>query len=166
MLLKTKRRLLYLVSFALLCGAGGLLASVWTNPVMGISGATPTTASATPPAKSTKTESPRLTAAQFATYWQKPLRRPLYDPPPPPPKVIEKPPPKPIRAKLLATMVEPGNTMAMIQLSSNAVVFRKLGEEIGGEDQGAKIIDIVSGSVRVRRGEEETKLVVEGQEGK
>lgn len=166
MLLKTQRRLLYLISFALILFAGGLAAWVWTNPVELDPDSLSSTATAAPIAKSLESALPKVTGNQFASYWPKPLRRPLYDPPPPPPKVVEKPPPKPIRAKLLATMIEPGNTMAMIELSSGVVVFRKKGEEIGADDAGVTILDIATGSIRLRRGEEETKLVVPGQEGK
>ncbi|WP_029246819.1 hypothetical protein [Schlesneria paludicola] len=108
----------------------------------------------------------KLTVRDFESYWQQPLRRALYDPPPPPPpppKVVEIPPPRPITARLLATMIEPGNSMAMLQLQTGEVVFRKLGDEIGASDTGATISAIEEGVVNVERDKVVTKLAVSNQ---
>lgn len=111
----------------------------------------------------------KLTARDFESYWQQPLRRVLYDPPPPPPpppKIVEVPPPRPITSRLLATMIEPGNSMAMLQLQSGEVVFRKLGDEIGAADMGATISSIEEGVVNVERDKVITKLAVPNQGGR
>ena len=105
----------------------------------------------------------RFVARQFEPYWEKPLQQPLYDPPPPKPKVVEKPPPKPIQATILATMIEPNNTMAMIQLSGNKVVFRKIGEVIGPQNPEAIIADIQDGFVIVKQEEQEVRLTIPGK---
>lgn len=63
-------------------------------------------------------------------------------------------------------MVEPDNSIAMIQLSTGEVVFRKLGEEIGAADSGAIILAIDEGAIKVVHNEVESKLTVPGQGGR
>lgn len=169
MTLRTKRRLLILTSlFLFICAVG---VAAWPDSPWGKGDAFPLTEITFPIPES---ESPvpqqsaehHLTPQDFQPYWPKPLRGPLFDPPPPPPpKVVEKPPPRPLAAKLIATMVEPGNSMAMLQLSSGEVVFRKLGDEIGAADAGAIISAIDEGVIKVVCNEVESKLVVPGQGG-
>jgi len=102
-----------------------------------------------------------LSSKDFEAYWDRPLRPPLFDPPPPPPPVVEKKPIPPVRAKLLATMIEAGNSMAMLELENGEVVFRKVGELIGPPNSEAKVAEIQPGTVIVRQGEDETRLTVD-----
>ena len=102
---------------------------------------------------------------RLAMNWGRALRRPLFDPPPPAPIVVVKPPPQPIRAKLLATVIEPENSTAMIRLANGQVVFRKVGDSLGAEESSAEIAKIEAGSISVRRGQEELRLSVEGMKG-
>ena len=101
------------------------------------------------------------TAADFQPLLVKRLRQPLYDPPPPPPQVVETPPPQPLQARLLATMIESNNSMAMLDVGGR-VEFRKVGDVIGAADADARIAQIESGSVVVSRGEEMITLTVDG----
>jgi hypothetical protein len=169
MTLRTKKRLLILLS--LLLGAGAIGVAAWPDAPWG---KTPLVkpvpvSHVSPPAEvpiQKRSAESSLTPQDFQAYWSKPLRRPLFDPsPPPPPQVVEKPPPRPIAAKLIATMVEPGNSMAMLQLSTGEVVFRKLGDEIGAADSGAKISSIEEGVIKIIREDAESKLTVPGQGG-
>ena len=105
---------------------------------------------------------PALAESAFEAHWERPLRRPLYDPPPPVPPPVVKEPLPPLQAKLLATMVEPGKTMAMLQLPGGQVVFRKVGEVVGPEPGNPTIAEIQPGAVTVTRGDETTKLFVDG----
>ena len=166
---RTKRRLLTLLAGFFLACSGGVVwlpYSPWWALSSSSLGAKPVTEKRDLPNSNLKTPDRQLVAQDFEVYWKRPLRGPLYDPPPappPPPKVVEVPPPRPIVARLLATMVEPGNSMAMLQLSTGEVVFRKLDEDIGAADAGAKISLIEEGTVSVAREKEVTKLVVAGQ---
>lgn len=168
MTLRTKRRLLILTSlFLFMCAAG---VAVWPDSPWGKGDAfhVAEIPSPIPVSESPVPEQPaeqHLTPQDFRTYWTKLLRQPLFDPPPPPPKVVEKPQPRPLTARLIATMVEPGNSMAMLQLSSGEVVIRKLGDEIGAADTGAVISAIDEGVIKVVCNEVESKLMVPGQGG-
>ena len=57
--------------------------------------------------------------------WDKPLRRPLYDPPPPPPPQI--PPPPPLRLKLLGTIVESGRSEAIVSVATGQIEMARVG---------------------------------------
>ncbi len=165
MTLQTRKRLLNALAAGIFLLSAAVILQGVSTPTLpeptanasGPSGAVPLKQISEMPARA-------LTAKDFERYWSVPLRRPLYDPPPPPPKVVEKPPPQPLRAKLIATVVAPGNSTAMLQLAGGQVVFRKVGEEIGPDEGGAKIAAIESGSVRVERGEEKLELKVQGRE--
>jgi hypothetical protein len=97
--------------------------------------------------------------------WGRPLRRPLFDPPPVV-AVVVKPPPQPLRVKLLATVVEPENSTAMLKHANGQVVFRKVGETLGADENGTEILKIETGAISVRRGQEQLRLTVEGANGK
>jgi len=167
MTIRTKRRLLTLVSSLLFICVAGVAA--WPDLSWSEGQFTSNVAVSTSLPVPEQQVAPRpveqhLAPSDFQPYWTKPLRRPLFDPPPPaPPKAPEKPAPRPLTAKLMATMVEPGNSMAMMQLSTGEVVFRKLGEEIGAADSGAIISAIEEGVIKVVCNEVESKLEVPGR---
>jgi hypothetical protein len=103
-----------------------------------------------------------LVRADFETVWERPLRRALFDPPPPPPKPVEKKILPPLRVKLVATMIESDESTAVLKLAGGEVVFRKVGEMLGGDESDAKISKIEAGAVLVLRGGEECRLLVDG----
>lgn len=106
--------------------------------------------------------SPTLTTTSFASLWERPLRRVLYDPPPPPkPEPPPKRPPPRIQVKVLATMIEASQQTAMIQLNGGAVVFRKVGEAVSPDHESATIEDIKPGAVVIRQGEHLSEYVVD-----
>jgi hypothetical protein len=107
-----------------------------------------------------------LGGTSLSMNWTRPLRRPLFDPPPPAPIVVVKPPPPPIRAKLLATVIESENSTAMIRLVNGQVVFHKVGEPLGPDEPDAVLTKIETGSILIRRGNEQLRLSVEGMNGK
>lgn len=161
MTLRNQKRLLRAAMIGLLAAGAGALAWGWTPPPL----ETPAPPSA--PRMAQRKRAPSRAkepsaAPRFEGNWSRPLRRPLYDPPPPPPPVVEKPPPRPITTKLLATMIESDQGVAMLQLANGEVIFRKTGEGLAGEDHDATIVEIVAGSISVRRGEDVSRLAVEG----
>lgn len=104
-----------------------------------------------------------LTTESFASTWERPLRRALYDPPPPPkPPPPEKKPPPPVRATLMATMIETDQSMAMLRLGNGDVVFRKAGDQVSPDDETAVIAEIKPGLVVVHQGEHVTELKLNG----
>jgi hypothetical protein len=179
MRLKTTKRLLNLASLIVVSGAGAL--AYWgMTPIANVdvdtrandaathNGGLPANESGTAKPKSPGSEPPTdgLGGSRGATNWGRALRRPLFDPPPPAPVVVVKAPPQPIRARLLATVIESENSTAMFRLAKGQVVFRKVGEPLDTEEPGAEIFKIETGAVSVRRGNEELRLSVEGMNGK
>ena len=57
--------------------------------------------------------------------------------PPPPPKPVERKVLPPIRARLLATMIEAENSTAVLRLATGEVVFRKVGQPLGNGESNA-----------------------------
>ena len=168
MTLRARKFLCVMVTLVLLSSAAGVLFWGWSHR------ASATEAprrmrrvETTPSPQSSQTPVVELATTDFVAVWERPLRRPLYDPPPPPkPKPPPQPRPQPIRAQLRATMLDrrdASKSMALIQLSGGREVFRKVGEMIGNEggvDSDVEIIEIGKGSIRVRRGEEQLELTV------
>lgn len=163
MLLRTKKRLLVMSSILLTAIIGAVC---WwgfaANPSMGI-GTASSQANRAQVSRSSSAIPQTLAPAmsELTSRWGRPLRRPLYDPPPPPPPRVEQPPPRPIQAKLLATMIESGNAVAMLQLNSGDVVFRKRGDMLDTENANALIHAIEPGKVTISRGEERVVILVE-----
>ncbi len=175
MRLKTTKRLLNLTSMAILASAGAV--GYWgltPNSEWALAVDEPKSVE-TPTSKSTKQRPAIQTTAtitvwqadgtSLSTNWVRPLRRPLFDPPPVV-AVVVKPPPQPLRVKLLATMVEPENSTAMLKHPGGQVVYRKIGESLGGDESGTQIEKIEIGSISVRRGQDVLRLSVEGASGK
>jgi hypothetical protein len=176
MRLKTTKRLLNFASLAVLCSAGAV--GYWgVMPCSeGESKANEQTATGSPTrgiAKkppATTSEASRLVAQVGGTAsppanWTRPLRRPLFDPSPVV-AVVVKPPPQPLLVKLLATVVEPENSTAMLKHANGQVVFCKVGDSLGADEAGTEILKIETGSISVRRGQEQLRLTVEGANGR
>jgi hypothetical protein len=178
MTLKMKKRLLTALSLLIFSAAGGIL--IWG--FCQAPGAEPAGAGESSLASNAKrllktsrsssvttdksSTSPAVGLQSFAALWERPLRRPLFDPPPRPQVVAEKKALPPLRARLLATMIEAENSMALLRLSNGEVVFRKVGQPLGAEEPTAKIARIEAGSVSVTREGNETRLLVDGQKSK
>jgi hypothetical protein len=178
MRLKTTKRLLNLASLVLL-GTSGAVGYWGMAPVSRIDLEGPTanalglkagvTTNEPSKAKTNSLVQPPATTGPGTSVvmnWGRSLRRPLYDPPPPAPVIVAKAPPQPIRARLLATLIEAENSMAMFKLASGQVVFRKVGESLGADEPGVEISKIETGAISIRRGNEEIRLSVEGTNGK
>jgi hypothetical protein len=175
MRLKTTKRLLNLASLAVLasaCAVGywGFMPCADPNNTANESTATDSPISGT----SKKLTATPLGASPLAAQvggtasapanWGRPLRRPLFDPPPVV-AIVVKPPPQPLRVKLLATVVEPENSTAMLKHANGQVVFCKVGDSLGADEAGTEILKIETGSISVRRGQEQLRLTVEGVNG-
>lgn len=88
--------------------------------------------------------------------WGKPLRRPLYDPPPPPPPPKKKLPP--LKVELMATIVEPGNSMAIVSLPDGITEYKTIGDTLGPKESPAELIKILADSIVLKREDQEVTL--------
>lgn len=102
-----------------------------------------------------------LSVAEFQSSWKKPLRQRLYDPPPPPKVEKKPPPPKPLNASLVATIIEPEKTTAMMKVK-NQYVFRTKGEAVDPDIPEAVIEEIHPNYITIRRGERTEQMHVPG----
>lgn len=161
MTLRTRKRLLTLLSLCLLTLCAGVVAWGLSEPQLASESRQPHTPQPSEARSPVAGEEPRVTASDFDPHWDRPLRRALYDPPPPVPKPVEKPPLPPLRAKLLATIIEPNGSQAMLELNGGQVVFRRVGDIIGPENEESTVSEILPGVIVVKRGDEQSRLSVE-----
>jgi hypothetical protein len=85
----------------------------------------------------------------YAGVWQRPLRKPLFDPPPPKAEVKPPPPaPPPPTFHLIATAIEPGAGFAIFRTAGGELRTVSVGESI----EGAELIGITENSATVRIG--------------
>lgn len=159
MTIRRKRLLLRTTAGTLVLAAVGACAAHWWPVSL-----RPNVISTEPPPASSASAglvtSSRSLAVDEAV-WKRILRKPLFDPPLPPSPEIVKVELPPIRARLLGTILEPGNSQAMIELASGSVEFRTVGQSLGADDGDAQIIEISASAVKVKRGEELSTLSVE-----
>jgi hypothetical protein len=80
--------------------------------------------------------------------WTKRLRRPLYDPPAP--QVVEQPL-APLQVALKGTILEPGNSMAIIASPDGTIDYKRVGDPLGPAAGRAHVKEILSDSVVVER---------------
>ena len=99
----------------------------------------------------------RIATDEDASVWNKRLRRPLYDPPPP--KPVKRTPP-PLRVALMGTIVEPGNSMAIVSTRGGAVEYKRVGDSVGPEANPAELVEILGDAIVVRRDDETLTLRV------
>jgi len=92
-----------------------------------------------------------LKREDFATMWDRPLRRPLYDPPPPKPQVHELPP---LHVELVGTIIEDANSMALVRTEKGNVEYKRAGDTVGLADNSGKIIEIIADAIIVERASE------------
>jgi hypothetical protein len=178
MTLSATKRLLTSASLLILLAAMGILVWGFSSPKAGDSLGSHNLAEAANGPHRVKTASTSTNASgtdrtiqlaaagDLAGLLDRPLRRPLFDPPPPPPKIVEKRVLPPIRTRLLATMIEPDNSTAILKLPNGDVVFRKVGQMLGTDEPTAKIARIEAGSVCVSREGDEIRLLVDGQKSR
>ena len=77
------------------------------------------------------------------------LRDPLFDPPPQPVEKPKPPPPVVLPFKLVGTMIEPGQSLAVFHDRAGQVELRAEGETIDGTTNGPKVIRIGADSVDI-----------------
>jgi hypothetical protein len=89
--------------------------------------------------------------------WTKRLRQPLYDAPPPQP--VQKTLP-PLQVALKGTIVEPGNSMAIIASPDGTIEYKKVGDPLGPPDGVGHLTEIHSDAILVERGDKTETLKV------
>jgi hypothetical protein len=102
-----------------------------------------------------------LTCQDFAKLYQRPLRRPLYDPPPPKP-VVQQPPA--LRVELLGTILEEANSMAIVRSEKGDVQYKGVGDAVGPAGATANIVEIGSNSIIVEREKQRITLNVQSKD--
>jgi len=105
---------------------------------------------------------------QFQQVWRKPLRRPLFDPPPAATaaRTSTPPPQAPLRIKLLGTVLEPGQSMAMFAVPPGTITIKRVGEAIGEAPNQAEIMDIQTDRAVLRCQGQTMTVEIEGTKGK
>lgn len=151
--IRTQRRLYHAATLAAVAGLFVVGVAAWRDfegSITSDSTGRPTSkVNPDRPTQNPLDDGPGLTLADFrdpAVAWDRPLRRPLYDPPPPPP-APEVPPP-PLRIKLLGTVVEPDGdpgSQAILMTPAGQVQMHRVGAVVGD----AEIVSIEEGLVRV-----------------
>ena len=106
-------------------------------------------------------EAPVEPLSSFAVIYERPLRKPLYDPAPvveaaPPPK----PKPKPTFT-LIGTVVEPGFTYGMFRTNKGETKLVEIGESIGG----AEVTAVTEAGATVLMDGESIEMTVKEKEG-
>jgi type II secretory pathway component PulC len=104
----------------------------------------------------------RANETELSRHWSKPLQRPLVDPTAPIQKPTAATPAAawrlPLSVKLLGTIVEPGQTRAVIQTGTNDFEIRRVGDRLGGAVSGAELISIEDHHVVIRYNGQEAQL--------
>jgi hypothetical protein len=95
------------------------------------------------------------TLKEFAQYWERPLRRALYDPPLPKPEVKQLPP---LQLELLGTIIEPPNSMAIVRTEQGLTEYKRVGDTVGPADGPAKIVEIGPSEIVMERTSERVTL--------
>jgi len=112
-------------------------------------------------AGTTAVESPRPELVAFEPYWERPLRRPLFDPPP----VVETPPapppPPPLNLRLVGTILEPGRAVAVLANAAGKIEMKAVGQSTGDPGQPAEILEVHRERVVVRYAGETRELLLE-----
>lgn len=163
---QNKKLLIWLLSLFLWAGTAwvvqwGMAPAVLSNDIRQMRQLTPVQ----PVSETAEFASIPLSVADFQKVWKKPLQKPLYDPPPPPPlKPVKEEPPKPPDVELSLTSIEDGKASAMLQLNNqgNRLIIVYIGDGVESHNDTAKIEEIKSGIVIIRRGEFRYKLDFEG----
>ena len=99
----------------------------------------------------------------FQRVAKKRLCGPLYDAPPP--KEKEKAKAAPLALKLIGSIIEPGNSMAIFQLADKQTYFKGTGDKLLVGNLEIEIIDVKEDQATVRRGEDSIVLKVEEASG-
>jgi type II secretory pathway component PulC len=115
-----------------------------------------------------KLQNPKLSLKQFEPFWQKQIRRPLYDPPPKTATtqqaVVEKR--SPPNVKLLGVAVEANHSLAMFLNSRGSIEVKGIGDILGDNGNDPQIVAIENQRVMLRYQGETLTLALEGDKGK
>lgn len=103
-------------------------------------------------------------STEFQKVATKKLRRPLFDAPPPTPAAKKRP--APLALKLIGSIIEPGNSMVILQSPDKKTHFKAKGDRLTVGSSEVEIVEIAENQATLRRGEESIVLNVEATNGK
>lgn len=155
---RRQRRLLWLLSAAMLAALTGTVYALWAAPLAGdatapLAGAAGTVDREDPASRDTPARPP----GWYGPIFGRPLRAPLF---PAPPKLASPPPPpKPpkLDAVLTGTAVEPGFTYALFRTRGGSDKLVRIGEAI----ENGTLTAVTADSATVKIGEQTLTLTVE-----
>jgi hypothetical protein len=164
--LRTRKLLLNLATLAALLLAVAAVSRAWqaeiefTDPASDLLGQQTAVNSPADKPQASKQKLAAIDARQ--PQWQRPLRRPLYDPPPQPEKkIIRKP--RPITVKLMGTILEQDASQAFVKQSTGSVQLKRLGDQLTDNRLDGTIEVISAGEIVVKREDGDVRIPVEGQ---
>ncbi len=152
MRLRTTRQVIWLGSAVLIAGAVLSVVMALLIPVNIEEVATP---DALKDSSAATSQQIGPTDADFANLWAVNLRQPLYDAPaspttaavdPAPVAVAQPPPATPLMIRLTGTIIEGGNRFAILAMPDEKRILKRVGDQA----DGAEIIEIGDGMIRVR----------------
>ena len=158
MKLQTRKRLLNALSAGCLAAGAVAVVAALTAPVPTTDDFSLATTAQAPGPSAAAAESVDVTLPS----WERPLRRPLYDPPPAPKKIVKKKP-RPITVKLMGTILEPENSQAFVKLSNGSVELRRVGDQVTDDPRDGQVAQITASEIVIRRDDGEFHVTVDGQ---
>jgi hypothetical protein len=157
--LRTKKRLLNVLSLTLVAGSGAMLWLAWhaEPPTIEVEA----TSAGKRQSLASRTSLPQASITLDPNRWNRVLRQPLYDPPPPPPPqvIVEQ---RPITVTLVGTVMEGENSQAFVRQQSGKVDIKRLGEQLTAEAADGVIASITASEIVIRRPDGEHRVAVEG----
>jgi len=170
--LRQTRLLLRLTT--LLFAAATVAVVWWVWPSVDETSPTHMTEQVGEPLAETAAETTTIATADFDALWDRPLRRPLYDPPPPPQPapVVKRPKPAPRKTeprpspppkldmRLVGTILESGRSMAIVADAAGKIDLKGAGETLDLEPEGVRVESINAESVTVSHNGREQMLKI------
>lgn len=113
-------------------------------------------------------QTPKISLKEFEPFFQKPIRRPLFDQPtktvPVQQAVVEKRPLPSV--KLLGVAIETDHSLAMFLTSRGTIEVKGIGDIVGENGNDPQIVTIENQHVTLRYQGETLTLALEGEKGK
>lgn len=101
-----------------------------------------------------------VTLEQMASFTERRLRAPLYDPPPPPAVVKPAPPPLKLSFKLIGTVVEGNQSRALLEGANGEIEIRAVGETITLQAGGLVLEQVAADQVFLKSPSQRNPLIL------